>query len=89
MPGGARSQLTFLPEPVASGQFRPKIGEFIVFSQDPGVGEFFQLYRYDLGNAKITLLTDEKSRNTAARWARSGRWLAYTSTRRNGKDNDI
>jgi len=89
MPGGTRSQLTFLPEPVAGGLFRPKTGEFIVFSQDTGGGEFFQLYRYDLGNAKITLLTDGKSRNTGGSWAASGRWLAYTSTRRNGKDNDI
>ena len=88
-PGGTRSQLTFLPEPVAGGQFRPRTGEFIVFSQDTGGGEFFQLYRYDPGTAKITLLTDGKSRNTGARWAASGRWLAYTSTRRNGKDNDI
>ena len=89
MPGGTRSQLTFLPEPVAGGLFRPKTGEFIVFSQDTGGGEFFQLYRYDLGNAKITLLTDGKSLNTGGSWAASGRWLAYTSTRRNGKDNDI
>jgi len=35
------------------------------------------------------LLTDGKSRNTGARWAKSGRRLAYTSTRRNGRDNDI
>ena len=26
MPGGARRQLTFLPEPVASGSFQPKAG---------------------------------------------------------------
>ena len=88
-PGGARKQLTFLPEPVAGGSFRPKSGEFIVFSQDVGGGEFYQLYRYEPDNGKITLLTDGKSRNTGANWAESGKWLAYTSTRRNGKDNDI
>src|SRR5688572_7454569 len=89
MPGGARKQLTFLPEPVAGGRFQPNSGAFIVFSQDTGGGEFYQLSRYGLEDGKITLLTDGKSRNTGARWARSGKWIAYTSTRRNGKDTDI
>jgi len=88
-PGAARKQLTFLPEPVAAAKFQPKTGECIVFAQDTGGGEFYQLYRYDVGDGRITLLTDGKSRNTGARWSRSGRWIAYTSTRRNGKDNDI
>src|SRR5688572_1853871 len=89
MPGGARRQLTFLPEPVGGGSFRPKNGEFIVFSQDVGGGEFYQIYRYEPENGKVSLLTDGKSRNTGAHWAESGKWIAYTSTRRNGKDNDI
>ncbi|HTD68120.1 MAG TPA: S9 family peptidase [Candidatus Limnocylindria bacterium] len=88
-PGAARKQLTFLPEPVAGGKFQPKRGECIVFSQDTGGGEFYQLYRYDLVDGRITLLTDGKSRNTGAHWARSGKWMAYTSTKRNGKDNDL
>lgn len=87
--GGARRQLTFLAEPVAGGSFSPRTGECIVFSQDTGGGEFYQLYRFDLGDGRVTLLTDGKSRNTGVRWSNSGRWLAYTSTRRNGKDNDI
>jgi dipeptidyl aminopeptidase/acylaminoacyl peptidase len=89
MPGGARKQLTFLPEPVAGGSFRPRTGEFILFSQDVGGGEFYQLYRYEPESGKVSLLTDGKSRNTGANWAESGKWIAYTSTRRNGKDNDI
>jgi dipeptidyl aminopeptidase/acylaminoacyl peptidase len=89
MPGGARKQLTFLPEPVRGGQFQPVKGEYIVFVQDTGGGEFFQLYRYDLNDGKITLLTDGKSRNTGGVFSRSGRWLAYSSTKRNGKDTDI
>jgi dipeptidyl aminopeptidase/acylaminoacyl peptidase len=87
-PGGARRQMTFLPEPVSGGSFQPKVGGCIVFAQDNGGGEFYQLYRLDL-DGKITLLTDGKSRNTGAHWARSGKVLAYTSTRRTGKDNDI
>ncbi|MBI2925396.1 MAG: S9 family peptidase [Verrucomicrobia bacterium] len=89
MPGGARKQLTFFTEPVAGGSFRPERGDCLVFSQDTGGGEFYQLYRYDLADGNVTLLTDGKSRNTGARWSRSGHRLAYTSTRRNGKDNDI
>ena len=89
MPGGDRKQLTFLPEPVAGGSFEPKTGEFIVFSQDKGGGEFYQFYRYDLADGKITLLTDGKSRNSGRRWSHGGQLLAYTSTARNGRDADI
>ena len=89
MPGGARRQMTFGAEPVAGGSFRPKTGEFIVFAQDSGGGEFYQLHRFDLADGKTTLLTDGKSRNSSPRWARSGKQFAYTSTRRNGKETDI
>jgi len=88
-PGAARKQLTFLPEPVAGGKYRPRSGDCIVFSQDTGGGEFYQLYRYDLADGRITLLTDGKSRNMGGLWARGGGQLAFTSTKRNGKDNDI
>jgi dipeptidyl aminopeptidase/acylaminoacyl peptidase len=89
MPGGARRQLTFFADPVAGGSFQPKRGAFIVFSQDTGGGEFYQLYRYDLADGRVTLLTDGKSRNSGPAWAKNGDWFAYTSTRRNGKDNDL
>ena len=62
-PGGARRQLTFSTEPVAGGQFEPRQGRFIVFSQDVGGGEFYQLHRLDLAEGKTTLLTDGRSRN--------------------------
>lgn len=88
-PGAARKQLTFLPEPVAGGRFQPRTGACIVFAQDTGGGEFYQLYRYDVADGRVTLLTDGKSRNTGPRWSRSGDWIAFTSTRRTGKDNDI
>jgi dipeptidyl aminopeptidase/acylaminoacyl peptidase len=88
-PGAARRQLTFLPEPVGGGRFQPKTGACIVFSQDTGGGEFYQLYRYDVTDGRITLLTDGKSRNTGARWSQNGKQLAFTSTKRTGKDNDV
>ena len=89
LPGGARKQITFFSEPVAGGSFQPTTGDYLVFAQDNGGGEFFQLYRFDLANAQVTLLTDGKSRNTGGAWSTSGRQLAYTSTRRNGRDNDV
>ena len=88
-PGGARQQLTFFPDPVAGGSFEPKTGDYLVFSQDTGGGEFFQLYRYDLADGKVTLLTDGKARNSGGTSANGGGRFAYTSTRRNGKDTDL
>src|SRR5687768_3373698 len=36
MPGGARRQLTFLPEPVSSASYQPESGKYIIYSQDIG-----------------------------------------------------
>lgn len=88
-PGGARRQLTFSTEPVAGGQFEPRQGRFIVFSQDVGGGEFYQLHRLDLAEGKTTLLTDGRSRNGNAHFSHDGRWLFHNSTRRNGRDTDV
>lgn len=88
-PGGARRQITFTAEPVSGGGWQPKQGRYIVFAQDAGGGEFYQYYRLDPNTERITLLTDGKSRNGSAKFSRSGEWLAYTSTRRNGRDNDV
>ena len=89
MPGGAIRQITFSAEPIRGGSFQPKTGAYILFAQDTGGSEFYQYYRYDLKDGRVTLLTDGKSRNTDARWSESGRWIAYTSTRRNGQDGDL
>ena len=88
-PGGARRQLTFFPEPVMGGAFQPTSGDYFLFAQDTGGGEFYQLYRFDLADAKVTLLTDGKSRNTGGASSTAGDRLAYTSTRRTGRDNDV
>ena len=87
-PGGARKQITFSTEPTARGSWQPKEGRCIVFSRDSGGGEFYQLHRLDTDGTE-TLLTDGKSRNNDLAWAHDGSRIAYTSTRRNGKDNDI
>ncbi len=89
VPGGARRQLTFGREPVSGVHVQPKLGKAFVFSQDAGGSEAYQLHRYDFADGRSTLLTDGKSRNTGAKWSRDGAQVAYTSTRRNGKDNDV
>lgn len=91
-PGGSRQQLTFTVEPIVNAHIQPVTGAYAVFSQDTGGGEFFQLHRLDLTGpdlGKTTLLTDGRSRNTGAVFSRSGDRIAFSSTRRNGRDSDL
>jgi len=89
MPGGARSQVTFFPDRIQSASYDPKNPDTFVFSRDTGGNEFSQIYRYDLDSAKVTLLTDGKSKNDVGPWSTAGDRMAYTSTRRNGADDDL
>ncbi len=89
MPGGARNQLTFFPDRVSGATYHPHAGDYFVFSKDIGGGEWFQLYRYDVGSREIVLLTDGKSRNLGATWSNRGDLIAYSSTRRNRADLDF
>lgn len=53
MPGGARQQLTFFPEPVHDASFHPKGGDdYMLFRKDVGGGEWYQYFRYDLANRR-------------------------------------
>ncbi len=88
-PGAVRTQLTFFPERAGGASFQPKTGEYFVFNRDVGGNEFFQFYRYDVATGDVTLFTDGKSRNTGGVWSNNGESLAYSSTRRTGKDTDI
>src|SRR5713101_3251076 len=87
--GGARQQLTFFADSVGGGRFHPNGGDYILFMKDIGGGEWYQLYRYDIKNGSVTLLTDGKSRNLPRPWSSGGDQLAYMSTRRTGKDTDL
>jgi dipeptidyl aminopeptidase/acylaminoacyl peptidase len=88
-PGGARTQLTFFPDSIAASSFQPVHGNFLVFSKGTGGNERFQNYRYDLASGDVTLLTDGTSRNSLGVWSHAGARMAYTSTRRNGRDTDL
>ncbi len=95
-PGGARSQLTFVPDGIAvttpadaTAVFNPA-GTAFVYVRDTGSGkQRYQLFRFDLQPSKTTLLTDGESRNDGPLWSPDGNLLAYTSTKRNGTDRDI
>src|SRR5260370_32113513 len=89
MPGGERQQLTFFADAVGNGKFHPNGGDYIVFSKDVGGGEWYQLYRYDVASADVTLLTGGKARNLMGPWSSGGDQIAYVSTRRTGKDTDL
>jgi dipeptidyl aminopeptidase/acylaminoacyl peptidase len=89
MPGGAREQLTFFSERVLGASYQPKEGDYFVFAKDIGGNELYQVYRYDMATATVTLLTDGKSRNTGAEWSNAGDRIVYGSTRRTGRDVDL
>src|SRR5207249_2363630 len=89
MPMGARTQLTFFKDRIGNASFQPAIGESFIYSIDKGGNEFAQLYQFDLATGETTLLTDGKSKNDMGPWSHDGKWLAYTSTRRNKTDTDI
>lgn len=88
MPGGARRQLTFFAEPANGVARRPGHAE-VLFSMDEGGSEFFQLFLLDPRTGQPRRLTDGESRNSGGTWTRDGRRLAWTSTRRDGRSNDI
>ncbi len=88
-PGGARQQITFFDEPVGGLQRQPG-GSRMIFTMDAGGSEFSQIFLLDpAGNDDAVMLTDGKSRNGSVVWDRTGEWIAYQSTRRNGASNDV
>lgn len=87
MPMGARKQITFEAEPVGAGAWAPSRGDVLLVQKDVGGNEFYQIYA--LREGRLDLLTDGKSRNGFNAWSRDGELLAYSSTRRNGRDSDL
>lgn len=89
-PGGARKQLTFFDEPVNTASFNPAGGTYFLFLRDTGGDEFSQIYRFDISNNSITLLTEGgRSQNGNIVWNTKGNRIAFSSTKRNGEDRDI
>jgi dipeptidyl aminopeptidase/acylaminoacyl peptidase len=88
MPGGARRQLTFYDEPASGSSRRPGTDE-VLFSMDVGGNEQSQLWLLDPGTGEARRLTDGESRNVGPEWSEDGARIAWTSTRRNGRSNDV
>ncbi len=87
-PGGMRQQITFFDEPVGSLSRQPG-SENLLFTMDAGGSEFAQIFLLDPSNGKSTMISDGESRNGAVLWSNKGDKIAYQSTRRNGRNNDV
>ncbi|MDX1556057.1 MAG: hypothetical protein R3212_08530, partial [Xanthomonadales bacterium] len=87
-PGGTRSQLTYFREPVGE-MARQEGGRLVAFTMDQGGSEFSQIFLLDPQRGESRLLTDGRSRNRILLWNDQGTAIAYQTTRRNGKDNDV
>lgn len=91
-PGRDRHQLTWF-EPrgmpiTPAASFDPADPNTLVFQFDPDGAELKPLYRYDMATGEITLVTPSRTRYPHV-WSRQGKWLAYDSAERNGKDRDL
>jgi dipeptidyl aminopeptidase/acylaminoacyl peptidase len=90
MPLGARKQVTFFDEPITNATYDPVGGDYFLFAKDIGGNEFSQLYRYDVKDGNISLLTDGKrSQNGGIVWSNDHKTIAYSSTSRTGADRDV
>ena len=90
-PGHDRRQLTWYRNGVhseASPSFDPADANSFVFLYDPGNTEARSLYRYDMTSGEPTLVAKSNTRYPPV-WARQGKWVAYDSAERNGKDHDL
>ncbi|MGK7297099.1 MAG: S9 family peptidase [Candidatus Wenzhouxiangella sp. M2_3B_020] len=88
IPGGMRRQLTWFDEPVGQVARRPG-HETIAFTMDEGGSEFDQIFLFDPADGSHRMISDGESRNGRLQWSDDGRYLAFQSTRRNGRSNDV
>src|SRR6185295_5367907 len=89
MPMGARTQLTFYRDAVNDSLYRPSDPEQVVYSLNEGGAENFQLFLLDRRTGRSRRFTDGTHRYVVPRWSRNGKWLAYSSNARNGRDMDV
>ena len=87
-PGGTRQQLTWYPEPIGQVARRPGTNDLAI-TMDEGGGERDQIFLFAADSGSTRRLSDGSARNRLLRWSLDGRLLAFQSTRRNGRSNDL
>ena len=87
-PGGMRQQLTWFAEPMGEVRRRSQSNELAI-TMDQGGGELDQIFLFDPRQASTRRLSDDPFRNRLLCWSHDGRRLAFQSTRRNGRSNDL
>ena len=81
-----RRQISFEAEPLG-GTLSPT-GDVLLVTKDNGGDEFFQFYT--LKDGRLSQLTaGGKSRNSPGAWSLDGKLVGFSSTERNGTDNDL
>lgn len=86
--GGDPVFLPAIPR-TASGVYSRPGRRYLVVAEDTDGDEQHRLYRWDLGDADPVLLTSEAERALFGAFEPDGPRIAYTSTRRNGRDFDV
>jgi dipeptidyl aminopeptidase/acylaminoacyl peptidase len=59
--------------------FQPQ-GKYLAYTKDDNGNEVFQLYLYEISQARSKLLSDGKSRNTEPVWSNAGDRIVYSSS---------
>jgi dipeptidyl aminopeptidase/acylaminoacyl peptidase len=86
---GEPAQLTFLDEPVAAARYIPGSPDAVI-AVDTGGDENYQLWRIDVHGGELrTLVVEPSVKHDIGDVSRDGRFLAFTSTRRNRIDFDV
>ena len=73
-------QLTDFADPVREASYEPRDGRYIVFARGSGGNEALQLYRLDLADRQVTLLTDPAERHEMLGWVHGSSRLLVMST---------
>lgn len=73
-------QLTDFADPVREASYEPRDGRYIVFARGSGGNEVSQLYRLDLADRQVTLLTDPAERHEMLGWLHGSSRLLVMST---------
>ncbi len=72
-------QLTDSADPVTEASYEPREGRYLVFSRSSGGNEADQLYRLDLDDRRVTLLTNPDERHDMVGWLHGRSALLYTA----------